>query len=114
MCSTEISGPTKSQAAGVPPFYDEEDEISFGSADTDKIDTGNGNNNINKFFPVDNTVHGHVSYPSASIPTPTVKMNKKSRAGSVNPSSPSSARDSACRISLMLVAFVTIAGFRRL
>ncbi|XP_043279022.1 lachesin-like isoform X2 [Venturia canescens] len=108
-----ISGPTKTQTVGPPAFYDDEDEVSFGSADTDKIDSNNNHYNANKLYPVDNTVNGHVSYPSASSPTPTVKMNKKIRSGLDHMSSVGT-RDFACRISLMLLAFVTIVGFRRL
>lgn len=112
-CFAGISGPTKSQTIGPPPFYDDEDEVSFGSADNDKNDPNSNNYNANKLYPVDNTVNGHVSYPSASSPTPTVKMNKKIRSGLDHTSSVGT-RDFGCRISLMLLAFVTIVGSRRL
>lgn len=38
-----------------------------------------GANNIEKKEnkPVDNTVHGHIGYPTASIIPPTTKLNKK-------------------------------------
>ncbi|XP_071582844.1 lachesin isoform X2 [Temnothorax nylanderi] len=61
----EISGPAKTQT---PPFYDEEDEVVYGSAEMDKMD---------KPLAVDNTVHGHVGYPSLATPSSTIRVGKK-------------------------------------
>ncbi|XP_043511439.1 protein CEPU-1-like isoform X2 [Frieseomelitta varia] len=63
----EISGPTKTQTAARPPFYDEEDETVYGSAE--KMD--------NKPLSVDNTINGHAGYPSVATPVPTTRIGKK-------------------------------------
>ncbi|XP_026300928.1 lachesin-like isoform X2 [Apis mellifera] len=66
----EISGPAKTQTAARPSFYDEEDEIVYGSAEMEKME--------NKPLSVDNTINGHhVGYPSVATPVPTVRMGKK-------------------------------------
>lgn len=69
VCS-EISGPAKTQTAARPSFYDEEDEIVYGSAEMEKME--------NKPLSVDNTINGHHDgYPSVATPVPTVRMGKK-------------------------------------
>lgn len=65
---SEISGPAKTQTPW-SPFYDEEDEVVFGSAEMDKTE--------NKPLAVDNTVHGHVGYPSLVTPSSTIRVSKK-------------------------------------
>ncbi|XP_036147545.1 lachesin isoform X3 [Monomorium pharaonis] len=65
----EISGPAKTQTPPWPPFYDEEDEAMFGSAEMDKTE--------NKPLAVDNTVHGHVGYPSLITPSSTIRGKKR-------------------------------------
>ncbi|XP_076174215.1 lachesin [Ptiloglossa arizonensis] len=65
----EISGPAKTQTAARPSFYDEEDEIVYGSAEMDKME--------NKPLSVDNTINWHMGYPSVATPVPTVRISKK-------------------------------------
>ncbi|KAM0726318.1 Lachesin [Formica fusca] len=64
----EISGPTRTQTAW-PTFYDEEDEVVYGSAEMDRTE--------NRPLAVDNTVHGHVGYPSLVTPSSTIRVGKK-------------------------------------
>ncbi|XP_054015849.1 uncharacterized protein LOC128896501 [Hylaeus anthracinus] len=64
----EISGPSKTQTAARPSFYDEEDEIVYGSAEMDKME--------NKLLSVDNAING-AGYPSLASPVPTVRVGKK-------------------------------------
>ncbi|XP_076233887.1 lachesin [Calliopsis andreniformis] len=65
----EISGPAKTQTASRPSFYDEEDEIIYGSAEMEKIE--------NKPLSVDNTIKGHMGYPAVATPSPTLRIGKK-------------------------------------
>ncbi|KAF3426868.1 hypothetical protein E2986_12667 [Frieseomelitta varia] len=65
--SIRLYGPTKTQTAARPPFYDEEDETVYGSAE--KMD--------NKPLSVDNTINGHAGYPSVATPVPTTRIGKK-------------------------------------
>ncbi|KAG5308270.1 LACH protein, partial [Acromyrmex insinuator] len=65
----EISGPAKTQTPVLTVFYDEEDEAVFGSAEMDKTE--------NKPLAVDNTVHGHMGYPSLATPSSTIRVGKK-------------------------------------
>ncbi|XP_043251455.1 lachesin-like [Colletes gigas] len=65
----EISGPTKTQTVARPSFYDEEDDIVYGSAEMDKME--------NKPLSVDNTINGHMGYPPVATPAPTVRIGKK-------------------------------------
>jgi len=65
---SEISGPAKTQTP-VLTFYDEEDEVVYGSAEMDKTE--------NKPLAVDNTVHGHMGYPSLVTPSSTIRVGKK-------------------------------------
>nr|XP_034180399.1 lachesin-like isoform X1 [Osmia lignaria] len=65
----EISGPAKTQTAVRPSFYDEEDETVYGSAEMEKME--------NKPLSVDNTINGHIGYPSVATPVPTVRIGKK-------------------------------------
>lgn len=65
---SEISGPTRTQTAW-PTFYDEEDEVVYGSAEMDRTE--------NRPLAVDNTVHGHVGYPSLVTPSSTIRVGKK-------------------------------------
>lgn len=53
----------------MPPFYDEEDELVYGSAEMDKTE--------NKPLAVDNTVHGHLGYPSVVTPSSAIRAGKK-------------------------------------
>ncbi|XP_020281032.1 lachesin-like [Pseudomyrmex gracilis] len=62
----EISGSEKMQTKTSAPFYDEEDETVYGSAEYDKTE--------NKSPTVDNTVHGHMGYP---LVTPFSTIGKK-------------------------------------
>ncbi|XP_076680806.1 lachesin [Andrena cerasifolii] len=71
----EISGPAKTQTAARPSFYNEEDEMVYGSAEVDKME--------NKPLSVDNTIHGRMGYPSVATPSPTIRMGKKKPAISV-------------------------------
>ncbi|KAG7210533.1 hypothetical protein KM043_012053 [Ampulex compressa] len=57
----EIPGPASRSS-----FDDEEDEGTYGSAEMDKTE--------NRPYFVDNTVHGHVGYPSVATPAPTVRI----------------------------------------
>lgn len=66
---SEISGPAKTQTAARPSFYDEEDETVYGSAEMEKME--------NKPLSVDNTINGHIGYPSVATPVPTVRIGKK-------------------------------------
>ncbi|EFN64348.1 Lachesin [Camponotus floridanus] len=60
----EISGPTKTQTW--PPFYDEEDEVVYGSAEVDKADNRP---------PTDNTVYGRVG--PLVTPSSAIRIGKK-------------------------------------
>lgn len=64
----EISGSDKNPTKTSAPFYDEEDEAVYGSAEYDKTE--------NKSPTVDNTVHGHVGYPLVT-PSSTIRVSKK-------------------------------------
>lgn len=86
---SEISGPAKTQTTW-PPFYDEEDDVVFGSAEMDKME--------NKPLAVDNTVHGHVGYPSLATPSSTIRVGKK------RPSNASSGADLYSRRLFVLVS----------
>ncbi|XP_023290598.1 lachesin [Orussus abietinus] len=61
----DIQGATKSQTA----YYDEKDEVVFGSAEIEKSE--------NKPYSIDNTVHGHLGYPSVSSLSPTGTNRKR-------------------------------------
>jgi len=66
---SEISGPAKTQTVSFPSFYDEEDEVVYGSAEMDKTE--------NKALAVDNTIHNHMGYPSLVTPSSTIRNGKK-------------------------------------
>ncbi|XP_031837242.1 lachesin [Nomia melanderi] len=91
----EISGPAKTQTAVRPSFYDEEDEIVYGSAEMDKME--------NKPFSVDNTINGHLGYPSVATPVPTIRIGKKKSAISV-----SSSADYRATLSSLIVVLTLI------
>lgn len=64
-----MSGSAKTQTAARPSFYDEEDEMVYGSAEIEKME--------NKLLPIDNTHNGHMGYPSIATSVPTMRINKK-------------------------------------
>ncbi|XP_066587576.1 lachesin-like [Prorops nasuta] len=62
----EILGTDKKQIE----FYDEEDEVIYGSAELENME--------NKSPAVqDNTIHGHVGFPSVATASPTVRISRK-------------------------------------
>ncbi|XP_033305607.1 lachesin-like [Bombus bifarius] len=91
----EISGPTKTQTVARPSFYDEEDETVYGSAEIEKME--------NKPLSVDNTISGHVGYPSVATPVPTVRIGKKRPTISANSNANHRRRASDLLIILMLI-----------
>nr|XP_012137465.1 PREDICTED: lachesin-like [Megachile rotundata] len=97
----EISGPTKTQTAARPSFYDEEDEIVYGSAEMEKME--------NKPLSVDNAINGHMGYPSVATPVPTMRVGKKRPA--ISASSRSSDRHSASSL-FVIVLLLIIARLR--
>lgn len=66
---SEISGPSKTQTAARPSFYDEKGDIIYGAAELEKME--------NKPFSVDNAAKGHIGYPAVATPPPTVRIGKK-------------------------------------
>lgn len=69
----EISGPSRTQTVLLPSLPDEKQD----EEDVNVIIVGANNIEKKENKPVDNTVHGHIGYPTASIIPPTTKLNKK-------------------------------------
>ncbi|KZC14516.1 Lachesin [Dufourea novaeangliae] len=92
----EISGPAKTQTAARPSFYDEEDEPVYGSAEMDKME--------NRPLSVDNTINGHLGYPSVGTPVPTMRIGKKRPTISMGSNADHRPASSLLIIVLMLIA----------
>ncbi|XP_076292249.1 lachesin isoform X2 [Lasioglossum baleicum] len=96
----EISGPAKTPTVVRPSFYDEEDEIVYGSAEMDKME--------NRPLSVDNTIHGHLGYPPVATPVPTTRIGKKRPTISVGSNS-----DHRLESSLLVIVPMLIVVYQR-
>ncbi|XP_076645133.1 lachesin [Halictus rubicundus] len=102
----EISGPAKTQTAVRPPFYDEEDEIVYGSAEMDKME--------NRPLSVDNTINGHLGYPSVATPVPTMRIGKKRPTISVGSNADHRPASVLMLVVPMLIVVVVYQRFQRM